>query len=350
MRTKRLNKKSVMYVAGIVALSLFALGFTFLLGGGNRSLDLARAGGVTPTITPSAQTVSTAGSVSIQYTVSAAMNAGDTLTLNYNNGYSGTITTANTTINGVAPSNVTAPVAAGPSSDRVVITLANTVTAGGSLDLVLNGLTTPVTAGNYAFTLSTDTGDFGGNFQYVGEANVVEIRAFVPLRLAFSIRNAADTANTNVCDLGEASTTSVVECDYRLKVSTNASGGYTISMEADGDLTNGVYSMTNAAAGPTGSTITGGNELYGVLIDPGSITSSGTITTTPAYTTSATNVVNYTSTTPVNIIQSTGPNSSPLSGSDTVNTSLVTHKLAIDDNTPVGEYTQRITYKVTPTF
>lgn len=350
MRQKRLNKKKWMYVAGIAALSVFAIGFTYLLGGSGRSLDFARAGGVTPTITPSAQTVSTAGAINLQYNVGAVMNPGSTINLTYNNAYTGTITNANTTVNTVAPTSVSAPIPAGASSSQVTITLANTVAAGASLDLQLNGLTSPVTAGNYAFTLSTSTADFGGNFQYVGEANVVEVRAFVPLRLAFNIRDAADSANTNVCDLGEASTTSVVDCSYRLKVSTNAAGGYTVSMETDGDLTNGVYSITNAAAGPTGSAISAGTELYGVNIDAGSITSTGSIATLPAFTAGGSNVVEYSSATPVNIIQATGPNSSPVGGGDTVNTSLVTHRLAIDDNTPVGSYTQRITYKVTPTF
>lgn len=349
MRTYKINRKQWFVVAGVAVLSIVALGLALTLGGGNRSLDLAKAGGVTPTITPSAQAVATAGSISLQYNVGAAMSAGSTITLNYNTGYTGTITTANTTVNTVAPTSVSAPVVTG-STARVVITLANSVSAAGSLNLTMTGLTTPVTAGNYAFTLSTSTNDFGGNFQYVGEANVVEVRAFVPLRLAFSIRNTSDTANTNVCDLGEVSTTAVASCAYRLKVSTNAASGYTVSMQANGNLTNGVYSIANASAGPTGSTITAGTELYGVKVDAGSITGTGTISTLSSYTSSVSNSVYYASTTAANIIQSTGPNSTPAAGGDTTNTSLITHRLAISDNTPVGNYTQRITYKVTPTF
>jgi hypothetical protein len=352
MRKNKNLTKNWHLVASIAAFSIVALGASFILGGGGRTLDFAKAGGVTPTVTPSAQTVSTAGAIAIAYTASVAMPVGTTIQLTYSSSYTGTITTGNTTVNTVAPSAVTAPTLIGPGTNRVTITTNSVIAAAATVTINLTGLTTPATAGNYAFGINTSTNDFGGNFQYVGESNVVQVRAFVPLRLAFNIRNSADTANTNVCDLGETDPSAINECSYRLKVSTNAIGGYTISMQANGNLTNGAYSMTNAVAGPTGSAISASSalELYGVRIVAGGITGSGTISTLPAYTSGVNNVVNYSSTTAANIVQSTGPNATPAAGGDTTNTTLVTHRLTVSESTPIGTYTQRITYRVTPTF
>jgi hypothetical protein len=170
--------------------------------------------------------------------------------------------------------------------------------------------------------------------------------------LSFSIRNSADTANVNSCDMGTASTTAVSSCSYRLKVATNAINGYTISMRASGVLSNGSYAINSAAAGTGGgggsdiSNATAGTENYGVLIAKGSAT-GGSTTLTAAFN-AGSNEVKYDTTTVSPIIVSSGANSP--GATDTTNTALITHFFNISGSTPPGNYTQSITYTVAPSF
>ncbi|MEI6729075.1 MAG: DUF2341 domain-containing protein [bacterium] len=171
--------------------------------------------------------------------------------------------------------------------------------------------------------------------------------------LSFSIRNAADTANVNTCDMGTASTTAVSSCSYRLKVGTNAVNGFTISMKASGVLTNGSYTVNSAAAGAGGSggtdisNSTAGTENYGVFITKGSVT-GGTTALTSIFNAGATNEVKYDYTTVSSLLTASGANSP--GATDTTNTSLVSHLFNISGSTPPGNYTQSITYTVAPSF
>jgi hypothetical protein len=276
------------------------------------------------------------------------MAIGSKIFLTYPNAYTGTLSTANTTVNTVAPSALTNSV--GASTTTTTITLANSVTSGATLTVAMSPLTTPVTAGNYAFTFTSSIGDLGGNFQYVGQANVVNVTASVPVSLSFVIRDSGDTANTNVCDLGTASTASISSCSYRLKIATNAKNGYLVSFLTSGALTDGSYNVTDAAAGAAGTTPAAGTENYGVNITAGSITGSGgTMTLATAFGTSVGNIVRYNTASNTTILTANKPNS-PAASADTTNTSLVTHKLAISSTTPAGNYTQSVTYFVSPSF
>jgi hypothetical protein len=328
----------------ITAVGVYSIFFT--------NPDISKAGGVTPTITPSVQNVSTAASISAAFTTSVALPIGSQIQFAYNSGYTGTVTTANITVNGVAPSAVSNATTSGVTTST--LTTAAAITSGSTVTVATTAaaLTTPISAGNYTFTVKTSA-DFGANFQYVGQANVVNVTAFVPINLSFSIRNSGDTANTNVCDLGTASTTAVSSCSYRLKVSTNAANGYTISAQAGGSLTNGTDVITNAVAGTggTGGTnIVSGTERYGAVLTPGTITGvGGTISLTSAFNAGATNSVLYAPAAPTVILTANKPNS-PLASGDTTRTSLITHNLGISSNTPSGSYTQSITYTVAPSF
>lgn len=335
-------------IAGIFA-ALLILGIAFF-GNFIPGRD-SKASGVTPTITPSTQNVSTSANISLQFNTSANIPTGTIIEFSYPDTYSGTLSTVNTTINGIAPSAVSNSTSGGITTSS--LTTANpTITTGSSVTILTSALTTPVSAGNYAFGVKTNV-DSGANFQYVGEANVVEVRAYVPVSLSFAIRNTADTANTNVCDLGTASTSAISTCNYRLKIGTNATGGYTVSMQADGNLSNGSHNITNAAAGAGGSggtLISAGTERYGVVINPGSITATGgTITVASLFDAGGTNSVLYNYTTPQVILTANKPNA-PAPSADTTNTSLITHNLGIEGSTPSGFYTQRITYTVAPAF
>ena len=343
-----LHSKKNKIIAGLSVLAI--IGAIFI---GSQSLGQyfsdAKADGINPVITPDTKNVSTAGSTVITFTTSGSLAAGAKIRLGYNSSYTGTLTTANLTVNTVAPSTVTNATASGVTTSTITIAGA-TIASGATVTISTTGLTSPSTAGNYSFTIDTDASDAGAVLQYVGQYNVVNVRAFVPVFLSFNIRNTADTADTNVCDLGTATVTAVNTCSYRLKVATNATNGYSITAVASGDLTNGTYSMTNAAAGPTGTTPTAGTESYGVFITPGTITGSGgTISAVAPYATTAGKIVNYSQTTAATILTATKPNFPSASG-DTTRTSLITHSLAIQNSTPAGYYTQTITYKVAPSF
>jgi hypothetical protein len=350
MLKRRLIKRLAVTVAAVLVFVAVGLaGFNAF-----QRQDLAKAGGVTPTITPSAANVSTAlnagNTLNVAYTTSIALPAASTIKLTYNSGYTGSVTTSNSTINTVAPATATSATSGGNTT--VTFTTASAISSGATVTIATTGLTSPSTAGNYVFSiLSGNNGqDYGANFQYVGQYNLVQVTAFIPVTLSFSIRNTADTADTNICDLGTVSTASVASCSYRLKVTTNATSGYTISISADGGLTNGTSTVTNAAAGPTGTNLTAGIEAYGATVNAGSITgSAGTISLASSYQNGGSNATAYNNTSPAVLLTANKPNS-PSGSGDTTNTSLITHKLAISNNTSAGYYTQRVTYTVTPSF
>jgi len=341
------GKKTQMIGIGlslVVLIVVAAFGFQSI----GRNYFKAQASGVTPVITPSTANVATAGTITVAWTNSALLPTGTVITLLYRSLYTGTLTTANTTVNGIAPTAITNVTSLGVTTSS--ITIGASVAASATLTISMTGLTTPSTAGNYTFTISTPiANDFGANFQYVGQFNVVQVRAFIPVSLSFNIRNTADTADTNICDLGTASTTTVNTCSYRLKVSTNASNGYTIAMLVDGNLTNGTSSITNASAGPTGTAVVAGTEMYGATVAGGAINGlGGTVALTSPFTSVGSNVVAYSNLVSANILTANRPNFP--AATDLVNTSLITHRLAINNNTGSGYYNQNVTYRVTPAF
>jgi hypothetical protein len=308
------------------------------------------AAGVAVTVTPSTQTVSTAGTTTVSFATSAALPIGSTIILNYDSTYTGTLTTANLTVNTVAPTTVVNATASGRTTST--ITTANAITSGATVTISTTGLTSPASAGNYSFAISTSVGDAGANLQYSGQANVVLVRALVTPTLSFAIRNTGDTANTNLCDMGTLSTTAVGTCGYRLKVGTNATNGYTINVTTSGNFTTGSASLANAAVGTggTGGTaITAGTPGYGAVITKGSATSAAATTLASVYNAGATNSVSYVNTTAATVVTVAGTNN-PAASADTTNTSLVTHNAAIASDTAAGLYTQTNTYTIIPSF
>jgi hypothetical protein len=340
-----IKKGNAALVSAFAIVALVAGGTFYLY---NQSNQSAKASGVTPTITPQVAAVSTAGTITYSYATTATLPIGSQIMLTYPNAYAGTLSTANTTVNTVAPSTLTNSV--GATKTTSTITLANSITSGNTVTISTSALTTPVSAGNYAITFTSSVGDLGGNFQYVGSANIVNVTASVPVSLSFVIRNSGDTANTNVCDLGTADTAAISTCSYRLKVGTNAKNGYLISFLTSGALTDGSYNMADAAVGAAGTAIAAGTETYGVNITAGSITGAGgTMTLATPYSTSVSNVVRYNTVSNTTILTANKPNNPGATG-DTTNTSLVTHKLAISSNTNAGNFTQNVTYFVSPSF
>lgn len=299
------------------------------------------AAGVTVTVAPSTVAVSTATTPTLAITTTSTVAIGGTVQVTYPTaGYTGTGAIA-VSAGAVGTTTVTTS-----GAETVLTATVTTAIPAGALTVTISGLTSASTAANNAFKVYTGN-DYGSNFQYVGAANVVSVRARVPLQLAFAIRNANDTANTNVCDMGDLTTTAVGFCDYRLKVTTNARSGYTINVTTSGNFRNGTDTFANAAAGAAGTAQVAGTELYGAKITPGSITgAAGTVTAATPYT--GTNNVSYVDTVSNTLLTTTKPNSPATT--DLTNTTLVRHEASISSNTPAGLYTQTVTYTVAPSF
>ncbi len=173
--------------------------------------------------------------------------------------------------------------------------------------------------------------------------------------LSFTIRNDTDTASTNSCDLGIATNQTLASCSYRLKVSTNAVSGYNIFVQTSaGGLSDGVSQINNALAGSSGSggsdisNTTVGTENYGVTIISGSTTSASSVLLQSAFSAGTNSVLYDYSAIPLKIIQVNGANLPTTN--DLINTTLITHKLNISGDTPPGNFSQNVTYTVSPVF
>ena len=312
-----------------------------LLGGIN-----AHAAGVVITVTPSTAAVSTATTPVLALTTTAIIPVGGTIQVTRPTAaYTGTASLA------VSAGAIGATTNTISGTESVSTATVSTAIPVGALSITVTGLTTSATASNNSFKVYTSAGDYGANFQYVGSANVVAVKARVPLILSFAIRDTTDTSNTNSCDMGDLTTAAVGFCEYRLKVTTNARLGYTINSITSGNFTNGTDNFNNAAVGTggTGGTaIAAGTENYGAIVTKGSITAAGGTTTTAAAFSAGTSDVAYVHAASNTIVTANKPNAPATT--DLTNTTLVRHEAAISANTPAGLYTQTVTYTIAPSF
>lgn len=228
--------------------------------------------------------------------------------------------------------------------------------AGTTIDLCL-GMTATV-EGNYGVNMYDNkavptNNDYGAVLLYSGTTgstymNDVTVTANVSPTLAFAIRTAADDANTNVCELGSLTLTDVNTCSYRLKITTNAVSGYTIDVATDGDLSkNGTGDVADADdidLIAEDGTVTAGTEGYGIAFNGGAITSGGLVTEEGNFADDDTPL-------PVAAtLMLTADDTNAPTTPDTTNTSLVTHRAAMDAGTATGNYSQVVTYTVAAQF
>lgn len=239
----------------------------------------------------------------------------------------------------------------------------NCAAGAATLDVAAGQVDSSTTAGNYPIHIVTSQ-ESGSFLYYVGDENDVQVQADVDPVLTFVIRNAADDADQpnvagaavgpNLCDLGNLSDAGVQECQYRLKVTTNASGGYTVAVATDGSLRKGTDFIDNIAED---TLVTAGAEDYGVAFAAGSYDPDGVGTDytatactptadfddddTPTATGLATGITQ-------NLYSCAGPNNPD--ATDLGNTALVTHRAEADSATPAGTYVQLVTYTVTASF
>ncbi|MFA4954984.1 MAG: hypothetical protein WC641_06765 [Patescibacteria group bacterium] len=334
---KKLKILSKLYLAAMAAGLLFS------------SVPVGAAG-VTVTLTPSSSS-SSPQDVAIAWTGSAVYATGTTITITTSPAFTsiatGTTQTLNLDTDGFNDGFLTST-----TTNTVVYTIATSTTLTSNILHLL--FTFPSTAQNYSISVfSSNPVDIGSALLYANSGNLVTVTAQVPAILAFAIRNSADSANTNVCNLGTLTSAASSTCGYRLKIGTNATNGFTASIAANRDLATGYATMTqvvdNAASAPGSEQY--GLELFGATEGgrdgsngyTGAVTEANVVgftfqTDNSPVPTSTKNFVTYTS--------SYDSGTSP----DLTNTTLVKHFANIHTGTPAGNYSQVVTYTVTATF
>jgi hypothetical protein len=252
------------------------------------------------------------------------------------------------------------------TSSTAIYTFSQNMATGTAGSLCLRFELEDATSSNYTVsmqatssTTSFTTSDGGAALYYVLGGNEVNVIASVPSSLSFSIRNAADTGNTNVCQFGTLALNAVSLCSYRLRIATNAANGFTATVQPNGEFNVSGHATMTAIGNDL--PFAAGTEAYGVAMLSGA-TSGGrngannfdlpaieagatedasltfNIDSTPLDFTSATTVLSFTA--PFNALAAPSPTT----------TTMVVHGASVGAATPYGQYAQTVTYRVTGSY
>jgi hypothetical protein len=349
---------------GIFKVSAAALTNMSISGTGITSSSSAVSAAITPTIAfQLTQTLASSDTIQILFTGNGSNN-GVTVS-------SAGLASADITVSGACSGTVTlsgSPIATG--TDNPTLTLTGITGATGSVCNVIfaaSELSTDSAAGNVSVAVSTSDGDYGAILYYIGDANDVSVTAIVPPTLSFVLRNGADTSDLSpgatsgnrVCSLGilqlattPSPSTGVNGCQYRLRIATNATSGYSVSYISSGPDTSGggferlaksaTVNIANVGAGGDALTSTVG---YGARLTQ---VSAGH-TRGATFTGTATDYFRITADSATTMYSSSGP-LAPGAAPDTTNTTLVEHGSRIAASQEVGNYSHVVTYTVTATF
>ena len=200
-------------------------------------------------------------------------------------------------------------------------------------------IVTPATAGNYPINLSERITTSGQptvdsmDLIYVGALNEVNISASVDPSLALAL---SDTT----CDLGTLSAVNIKTCNYDSTVSTNAAGGYSAYIKADGKFRSASHDILDVIGGA----VTPANEEYGVSTSMASETISQT--NAPCATLDNQSATEATSSIITTSDQTFASSSAPINA----DVATVCHAVGITPTTPAGSYAQLVTITVTGNF
>ncbi len=250
------------------------------------------------------------------------------------------------------------------STGNLILTVVTSTNSSAASSSLYIPFTLAAGAQNYSFSIltasttsSTVPVDFGAGLFYANGGNQVTVTAAVPATLSFAIRTDADDANTNLCSLGTLGTAATSTCAYRLRVGTNAAGGFSTTILANHDFANSSYAtMTNV--GDNGLA-TAGTEGYGISVFTAASTGGRNAVTSaydqPIVEASVSGFDFSVDPTPVPtstaILMQSFPRSFRLNSAPSLTTtSRVVHFANIDTATPAGFYSQVVTYIVTATF
>lgn len=267
----------------------------------------------------------------------------------------------------VLPGNITCPTdtaAAAQTAEKIRCTATAPVGAGAKT-IVLRNTTNPGTAGSYTINIASRLQSNALN----EEANVmvaiidnVDVSATVASTLTFEIRplnNGVDvngvtttlTSATTSLAFGTLPTTGTTIMGQELHVTTNADYGYTVTVEQDGDLTSSAGSNINAfIEGVAAVSAVAWQVPVPVLDSPDTYGHMGLTSddaTLPADDFGASLFKGFDGTTPIPVLQHTGPADGTTDGKGTAK---VAYSVAITPLQEAGDYTSVLTYIATPTY
>lgn len=212
-------------------------------------------------------------------------------------------------------------------------------------DVNTDTIVTPSSAGNYFMQIWEKQTAAGvpvismGDFIYVGGVNEVNISASVDPTLTFEL---SDTS----CTLGTMTPTDLKTCNYSTTVSTNAVGGYTSYIKADGTFRKGSDTITAVSD----AAVTAGGNEYGVSTTNASATigylggthDASYCASLDSQHTYEAGVASALSTSD----QSYAASTAPVDGEETT----LCHSAGINASTPAGTYSQLVTLTVVGNF
>jgi hypothetical protein len=238
--------------------------------------------------------------------------------------------------------------------------------------ITVSSLANPAIEGDYSVTVSTHQSD--GTEIELSETKIyiindVTVEARVPAFLDFTLSplgpystknyvNGAlltGTSTATLLDFGTLDSTSSSSLAHSISVQTNASDGFSVTVEQDGELTTGAGADINSFANsPTG---TGSSTQAYAWISPGAdinknytwghmgITTDDTTDTTVDFTSEKFAGLN--STDPLEIMAHTNPTVGTVQNSGLA---AVAYKIEISSLQEAGDYDSTLTYICTPTF
>lgn len=269
----------------------------------------------------------------------------------------------------IATSNVTCPSTStaddsGPSN-TVRCTFSNDGLVASSTVITITGVTNPGSEGSQLFRMySKDSGDAElekATFQ-VAIIQDVQVSATVEATLLFTVNSLATTSVINgITTTGSSTATALAfgtidslqayTLGQRLNVSTNASGGFTVTVEQDGNLESGggadidsfddgVPSVTSdtwsAPAGTLGAEATYGH--FGLSSDDSNISANDF---------GAAEYKGFDATTTMEVMYHTGPADGT---TDDIGSTSIAYTIQINDLQEAGDYSSNLTYICTPTY
>lgn len=217
------------------------------------------------------QKISTASQHTVKFTLPTATSGSESITVTFPAAFTGTAATAST--GWVRAGNV--------------FTYAGATTASQVMNLVVTGLINPSTTVNQVITIASpyDSGDI--TVPIITD-DQIKVTAKVNQTIQFNVYDApgagednavgfgalSSTASTFATDAGTGSATVTVGGSSRFSAATNASGGYTVSVQGET-----LASGSNTINAATGTAPTPTVEQFGLNIKP--VSATGTIT--PSY-------------------------------------------------------------------
>jgi len=212
----------------------------------------------------------------------------------------------------------------------------------------------PTTA-NFSLAIMTSNvnSDYGAIEYYVNGGNDVFVDASVQATLEFAIvSSTAVSVEKHVCHMGTLEIATVGECDYALRISTNAGNGFQVSMNAEHEFGTGNATITDIIESVAhDEAVSAGEEEYGMMVEGATI--------------GGRNATFDTFSEPLNEVGPFDDDDTPVTtatspifvsyddafwGTSTLSTSKITHRAGIDATTPVGYYFQEVKYYISPNF